>query len=312
MLCCAPIVVRTPRSRSLRLSALGLVMLLASSLGLAEEAHAQLTFYSDRAVFEAAFPGLPKEDFEEPNLAQFDSRLCRPPMSQISDDDCFTPGQIESGIEILDEPGPSPESFGIRLAGPQGFGFIGPPSHALYVGALSESLAIRFTGPGVTAAGMDLHAFIQNATCDIDVFGTGGLLGSTTAPCTTLGSFWGVSSSEFITRIVVRAPTGGNFGAEGVDNLCFARIDCPCFDFSDLMELPAFGICRTLGAWAGGYTEYYAWPLFNARVWQNYCWAQSLTGGGQVASPVTPAEFLACRQTILDAAANAGVSCLSY
>ena len=91
-----------------------------------------------------------------------------------------------------------------------------------------------------------------------------------------------------------------------------AEIDCPCFDADDLAGAPFFGACRALDAWAGFYTEYYAWPLFNARVWKSYCWLQSLTGGGQVLSAVKPIEFYRCRQAIRDAAAEAGVSCLVY
>ena len=67
-----------------------------------------------------------------------------------------------------------------------------------------------------------------------------------------------------------------------------------------------------LGAWSGAYAEYYAWPLFNARAWQSYCWLQDLSTGTQVMETLTPGQLQACRATIQNAAADAGVSCLVY
>ena len=107
-----------------------------------------------------------------------------------------------------------------------------------------------------------------------------------------------------------------NLGPDGVRLTINAARDlpltCPCFDAADLAPAPIFGSCVALNAWAGFYTEYYAWPSFYARAQQNYCLFQPFAGGGQVTAPLTPAEFLLCRQLLVGAANNAGVTCFVY
>ena len=78
------------------------------------------------------------------------------------------------------------------------------------------------------------------------------------------------------------------------------------------MGQPQQAFCIALNAWAGFYTEYYAWPLFNARLWESFCWAQFLDTNETVLQTLTPPEFLACRSLLVDAADAAGVACQVY
>ena len=87
------------------------------------------------------------------------------------------------------------------------------------------------------------------------------------------------------------------------------QVACPCFTAAQIAGQPLQGSCIALNAWAGFYTEYYGWPLFNVRLWQNFCWAQFFDANQAVLQTLTPAEFLACRALIVDAANNAGVAC---
>src|SRR5207245_10842036 len=62
------------------------------------------------------------------------------------------------------------------------------------------------------------YTTLFRSTCTIEVSGAKGVIGSTTAPCTSLGSFWGVKADEPVTRIKITVP-GNN--VVGVDNLAF-------------------------------------------------------------------------------------------
>src|SRR5207245_6835195 len=66
------------------------------------------------------------------------------------------------------------------------------------------------------------YTTLFRSTCTIEVSGAKGVIGSTTAPCTSLGSFWGVKADEPVTRIKITVP-GNN--VVGVDNLAFGTGD---------------------------------------------------------------------------------------
>lgn len=87
---------------------------------------------------------------------------------------------------------------------------------------------------------------------------------------------------------------------------------CPCFDAAALSQPPLFGTCRAYSAWASGYTQYLGWPFFSGETWMNGCWFTSPYVPDVILSPITPVEYQVCRQTLLDAATNAGVSCLVW
>jgi len=179
----------------------------------ADVSAASASFFTDRASFLAQFPDLPLEDFEEGRVADRDAAACPGPLDATSDNDCFHPGEILPSVRFNSElPAGGAE---IALVGP---GFSGAASKTIVAGEFTDAFVIEFTGGNVTAAGMDLVAYFRDDVCQIDVFGQTGLISSSAAPCTNAGSFWGVSSTESITRIRISSPTGQ---AEGVDNISF-------------------------------------------------------------------------------------------
>jgi PKD repeat protein len=176
-----------------------------------------LVFSASRADFDAQFPNLPVESFEAGNVADADVVGCPGPLDATSNNTCFSPGGILPGIRFnsdhtsgLDETGQD-----VALLG-NGFGGI-PHSKQLVATFTVDGFVIEFT-ENVTAAGMDLVSYAED-NCQVDVFGLNDvLLGSTTAPCTKAGTFWGVSSATPIARIRIYSPT---HQFEGVDNVAF-------------------------------------------------------------------------------------------
>jgi hypothetical protein len=178
-----------------------------------------LTFYTDRATFVAQFPDLPLEDFEKGKVPDRSVSGCPGPVDATNNNQCFSPGDIKPGVEFNSDHRFGPNEFGLEIA-LLGRGFAGNPSRNIIANFFVDAFIIDFTGGNVTATGMDLVAYFSADNCQIDVFGASGLLGSTTAPCTNQGAFWGVTSDEAITRIRVFSPTNQ---AEGVDNISFGE-----------------------------------------------------------------------------------------
>jgi hypothetical protein len=171
-----------------------------------------LTFYADRPTFDAAFPGLPLEDFEEGLVAPGGVIGCPHPVDVNGSAGCFDPGTILPGVAFW----ASQDEGGAEIA-LVGAGFAGNASKNIVANYFSDSFRITFDPP-VAAAGMDLEAYLGQNTCTLNVLGASGLIGSTTAPCAELGLFWGVGSDEPIVEIDIIAPTSV---AEGVDNIAF-------------------------------------------------------------------------------------------
>ena len=174
-----------------------------------------VSYFTDRAAFLAQFPDLPEETFEAGQV--LDGRVvpCPGPLDATSDNACFHPGDIKAGVQFNSDPARVMDALVLV-----GNGFFGAPSKNVVANVFTDAFLIDFTETDVTAVGMDLVAYLSDDTCQIDVFGANGLLASTTAPCTSGGTFWGVSTSEPITRIRVLAPSGQS---EGADNIAFGR-----------------------------------------------------------------------------------------
>ena len=81
----------------------------------------------------------------------------------------------------------------------------------------ADHIAVEFTNGDVTCVGIDLMSLLSNdPNMEIYIYGISALLGSTTAPGTAAGNFWGVCSDEVITRIEIHSDQ-----LEGVDNIAF-------------------------------------------------------------------------------------------
>jgi PKD repeat protein len=179
----------------------------------ADVSAAQVSFFTDRAAFLEQFPDLPMEDFETGRVPDGRAVQCPGPIDATSDNQCFQPGEIEPGVSFNSDQVRVDDEIVLV-----GTGFFGAPSKRIAANVFEDAFIIDFPGSGVTTVGMDLVAYLDDDTCQIDVFGPNGLITSAAAPCTKVGTFWGVSSSEPITRIRIASSL---VEAEGVDNISF-------------------------------------------------------------------------------------------
>lgn len=185
------------------------------------ETSGTITTYATRAAFQADFPGLPLEDFEEGNAPGGGFSVCDSPLDDTGDAACgFAPGDILSGVAFQDNPGPDLGSL-ILL----GAGTSLNPTMALIANTFADSFDILFDPP-VGAAGMDLHSTDAPGsgppdTLTIQLFDAGNALIDTVpaAAASGPGVFFGVSSTTPIARISMLST---NNRAEGVDNIEFS------------------------------------------------------------------------------------------
>jgi hypothetical protein len=180
--------------------------------GSGTEGNGSCAVYADRAAFDADFPGLPIEDFEEGNVVS-GIDACPAPLDETSDNACFSPGDILPGVQFTTTPNTPAED--IAIVGP---GQAGNSSINVVANYFIETWIINFTS-GTTATGMDLISIFSDSTVDIEVYGSSGLIDSMTASATGAGAFWGIANcGEPITQIVMDSQTDQ---AEGVDNIAF-------------------------------------------------------------------------------------------
>ena len=190
------------------------------------------------------------------------------------------------------------------LAGDLGLGFV---AAVLNPGAIPGVCIPAGITPGPADAGGPFDYHTAHWSCSFDLVPIGDYSVDVTVD---LLGFYAATDSAPVS-VVDPCPIphdGSDTDGDGIPDAC----DCPCFDEEDLDPPGAFGSCIALNAWAGFYTEYYSWPSFNARVWQSFCWYQSLTSGVEFLAPVTPRQFLACRSKIASAAPSHGVTCQVY
>ena len=190
-----------------------------------------LTYYTDRTMFEADFPGLTLEDWSGTSVPPGNIVACPPPFDSSTNNACFTPGAIEPGIS-LDVILVAGGSGQLVVIGAGALGNAGPlvgpntfAEHSLW----SYSVAVG-------AFGTVFNCPIAPATMAVDIYDTsGGLLGSTTANCgAPPGNFWGVSSMVTIGRIEV---TGGANDAELYGDTLFGAGPVPSMGSWGLLAL---------------------------------------------------------------------------
>lgn len=179
-----------------------------------------LTFYFDRAAFEALYPGLESEDFEAGNVAPGGVAGFPHPLDSSSNNPVFSPGDIAEGIQFWASGGTAGSELVIV-----GAGFNNNPSKQVLANTFVETFEIVFTTT-VNVAGFDLVSHTGADVCEVEVFDVSDVsLGSTTQDCNNAGSaFLGVVSSVPIGRIHIASPTDQ---AEGVDNVLFGLIPQP-------------------------------------------------------------------------------------
>lgn len=165
-----------------------------------------LTFWNSRAAFAAAFPGLPTEDFSGTLVAPGAVASCPPPFNSSTNNACFAAGAIMPGVEI---------NLVVQGGGGQlvvlGVGFLGNTNVLVGPDSFADDIVFNFN-PAVRAAGFDLvNPMTPGQTYNVEIFGPGGSIGTTTATDGGEGNFWGVDATDVggITSIVF------NGGADG-------------------------------------------------------------------------------------------------
>ena len=174
-----------------------------------------LTFYSDLASFETAFPGLPVEDFEAGAVAPGDFIACPAPLSPAGAGACFAPGAILDGLSFQDVPGPD-TTDGLLVIGDGAFG---NGSIVLSNNAFADALEISFAEP-VEAVAVDLLNLPgPSDTLDVEVYGAGDqLLANFSAASSATGELLAFSSPDPVSRILLSSSINE---VEGIDNLQF-------------------------------------------------------------------------------------------
>lgn len=164
-----------------------------------------LTFYTDRGTFQAAWPGLETEDFTGTSVPNGGSATCSPPLNSATNDLCFSTGSVVDGfsLEIFVDDGAN-EYVVLNNA------FV--PCVAVGPNFFVDETDWTFA-PAVAAAGFDVYApFNPGSSYSIEIFGSGGSLGSTNLVASgAVAVFFGVDTSDpgGITRIEVREAVDG-------------------------------------------------------------------------------------------------------
>jgi hypothetical protein len=180
-------------------------------------AAAQVTVFGSRALFNAANPGLPIEDFEAANVAGSFVTFTGP-LNSATNNGTFTTGNILPGISLVDDPGPGANDL-LAL----GTGAVTGATKAVGNFTSPDALDLLFA-PGVSAVGFDLFAAGSpgrpvDATVVVQLFDGGGQISSTLVPTGGDIVFVGFSS---VTPIVRVSLLGANqTTSRFVDNVAF-------------------------------------------------------------------------------------------
>ncbi len=169
--------------------------------------------FTNQTEFQQAFPGLPKEDFEESPVGSGSLLLCTAPINSLTDNNCFSPGDILPGLAIDTVSPPAVPSEALSVAGN---GYFGVVSDTVGSGSVTTGLEISFSGSDIHAVGMNLSDSI-NINGTIKIYGpSDALLDTIIRPLTTTPAFFGLYSSQPITRITIESTDW-----EFVDNIQF-------------------------------------------------------------------------------------------
>ncbi|MCK5132496.1 MAG: hypothetical protein KAR40_10155 [Candidatus Sabulitectum sp.] len=167
-------------------------------------ATAGVTFYTDQTSFETLYPGLTKEDYSNTNVSANNLIGVGGPFNSLTDNMCFSPGDIVGGISFDNDAGRenaviTPPMFGVLNVA---------------VGSRNLDVALYSFSVSVNAFGISAVMPFEAGIYDIEVFGASGSLGTSDVmvpPNTPAGVFWGVYSDEDITKIAFEARPG-DFG----------------------------------------------------------------------------------------------------
>jgi len=203
--------------QGLRKGSVAAALVAGLLIGAGPPASAQ-TFYSNRGDFNAAFSGLTLENFEEAAVGQNAVVGIPGPIDSGTSDGVFGVGDIADGLRIDSNPAEGAKTQGLAVSGD---GFMSLSSKKVFSNLPTDALDLAFYNNDVHEVGFDLSSAISPGNIVVDIYGVGGkLLGSKTvfAAAGGNGTFFGVSSTDIITRINLNSPVSN---WEGVDNVAF-------------------------------------------------------------------------------------------
>jgi subtilisin family serine protease len=168
--------------------------------------------HSTRSAFVAAAGALVTEDFEEATIpAGAGLEFCDSPLDSNSNDACFSPGDIQDGLVIQDDPTPGAGELVVLDDG-----FIGNISRVLGPTTFADNLQLFFPNNDVFSVGMDIWTNTSGPV-DYEIIGTGGIIDAGTITVVAgSATFFGVTTGEVITQVNINSPNG-----ELVDNVAF-------------------------------------------------------------------------------------------
>jgi len=180
------------------------------------------TFYTDRATFQAANPGLALEDFESSLWPPGSGVIlgCPQPASSAGSAGCYNPGELLPGFAMT-----SPNTTGsgdelVIIDGAAGFGT--PPGLILGSNYFTAQTRVDFNPP-VAAVGFDVISLLGGLPVDITIYdAAGGVInGQTGVPAGSAGTFWGVDSDTPIAAVLISEPSGAD--VEVLDDMEFGN-----------------------------------------------------------------------------------------
>jgi len=191
------------------------------------------TIYTDESVFDGLWPGLDIETFEEATVGNGTAVPCNSPITSISSDDCFQPGEILQGLAISDLPGPTDGDIVVF-----GAGFSSLPSKMVAPNKANDRLNIAFE-PAVFQVGFNLHTWGAGDpdTPTVRLYDeSDSLIAEFDANSSISGDFLGIDSPQAIARIEVQSAA---LSPEAIDDLRFGPKDLSFLDgFEATTALP--------------------------------------------------------------------------
>ena len=161
-----------------------------------------LTYYTDEATFDAAYPGLTTEDFSSTLVPGNSVQSDTGPIDYFCNNTLFALNTVVEGIAIWEQSGADM----VVLTPP----FLGVTDVVVGPNTFTDHGVIDFTVP-TRAFGCFIVMPNGGVPANIEIFGAGGSLGTTTATgATGGGAFWGVfCDSEDITQITFNCADDG-------------------------------------------------------------------------------------------------------
>jgi hypothetical protein len=166
------------------------------------------TFYTDRAAFQAANPGLNLEDFESSLYPPGSGILlaCPQPANSAGSTGCYAPGDLLPGFSMTSPGAGTPGGELVILDGAAGFG--SPPGIVLGSNTFTATTRIDFS-PAVSAVGFDIVTLTSGNPVTVNIYDASGVFinGQTDVAAGAAGSFWGVDSTTPIGAVEILDPT---------------------------------------------------------------------------------------------------------